>query len=82
MPYGAWVCRDWNSRHDKTEQLLAFNMYFIKEQTLPPGRKLTTTTHRLLRYHCRNAGQLTKKPLENAVKAKGNEKLIKILNID
>ena len=81
MPYGAWVCRDWNSRHDKTEQLLAFNMYFIKEQTLPPGRKSRTTTHRLLRYHCRNAGLLAKSPLENAVKSQGGEKLIKALNI-
>jgi hypothetical protein len=80
-PYGAWVCRDWNSRHDRSEQLLAFNMYFIKEPTLPPGRKARQSTHRLLRYHCRSASSLAKMPLENAVKSQGGEKLIKTLNI-
>jgi predicted DCC family thiol-disulfide oxidoreductase YuxK len=81
-PYGAWVCRDWNSRHNKSEQLLAFNMYFIKDRTVPPGAKVNPTTHRLLRYHCRSAGLLAKKPLENAVKLQGGEKLIKTLNVD
>jgi hypothetical protein len=81
-PYGAWVCRDWNSRHDKSHQLLAFNMYFIKERTLPPGQKFKATTHRLLRYHCRSSRSLAKKPLENAVKSQGGKKLIKTLNID
>ena len=81
-PYGAWVCRDWNSRHDKSEQLLAFNMYFIKERTIPPGREEQYSTHLLLRYHCRDASALTKKPLENTVKSQGGEKLIKTLNIE
>lgn len=80
--YGAWVCRDWNRNHDKSEQLLAFNMYFIKERTLPQGRNSRPTTHILLRYHCRGAGLLAKKPLENAVKLKGGKKLIKALNIE
>jgi len=79
--YGAWVCRDWNSRHEGGEQLVAFNMYFIKDRTLPPGRHLQPSTHRLLRYHCRNSTMLAKKPLENAVKSQGGEKLIKALNI-
>jgi predicted DCC family thiol-disulfide oxidoreductase YuxK len=80
-PYGAWVCRDWSSRHDKSEQLLAFNMYFIKDRTLPPGREAAKTSHRLLRYHCRSASLLDRNPLENAVKTQGGEKLIKALNI-
>lgn len=79
--YGAWVCRDWNSRHEQSEQLLAFNMYFIKDRTLPPGIKSRQSTHRLLRYHCRGAALLAAQPLENAVKSQGGEKLIEALNI-
>jgi len=80
--YGAWVCRDWNSRHDASERLEAFNMYFIKDKTLPPGMASRVTTHRLLRYHCRGASLLAKKPLENAVKSQGSDNLIKALDID
>ncbi len=79
--YGAWVCRDWNSRHEKSEQLLAFNMYFIKDRTVAPGRKSRQSTHRLLRYHCRDAGLLTKKPVENAIRSQGEKNLMRTLNM-
>ena len=79
--YGAWLCRDWNSRHKNIEQLEAFNMYFIRERTQPPGREPTMSTHRLLRYHCRNAGLLNNQPLENALKVEGDENLLRSLKV-
>ena len=80
-PFGYWVCQDWNSRHDWSENLEAFNMYFIEDTTMPPGKESSLKTHRLLRYHCRNSGLLAKKPLENAVKSQGDSQLIERLNI-
>ena len=56
-------------------------VYFIKDKTLPPGMASRVTTHRLLRYHCRGASLLAKKPLENAVKSQGNRDLVQLLNI-
>ena len=79
--YGAWVCRDWNNNHDQSQRLEAFNMYFIKEYTPPPGREARMSTHRLFRYHCRDASLLAKKPLENAIKSQLNTDLIQKLNI-
>ena len=79
--YGAWLCKDWNSRHENSEKLEAFNMYFIKERTQPPGREPTMSTHRLLRYHCRSATLLNKQPLEKALKSQASESMIKTLNI-
>ena len=56
-------------------------MYFIKEYTPPPGREARMSTHRLFRYHCRDASLLAKKPLENAIKSQLNTDLIQKLNI-
>ena len=80
--YGAWICNDWNSRHQGGEQLDAFNMYFIKEYTQPPGIKPRISSHRLLRYHCRNVAALKTWSLEKAVKSQADEKLRRTLNIN
>jgi hypothetical protein len=80
-PFGYSVCQDWNSRHDWSENLEAFNMYFIEDTTMPPGKTSSLKTHRLLRYHCRNSGLLAQNPLEKAVKAQGDKQLIETLRI-
>ena len=80
-PFGYSVCQDWNSRHDWSENLEAFNMYFIQDTTMPPGKTSPLKTHRLLRYHCRNSSLLAQNPLEKAVKAQGDKQLIETLRI-
>ena len=79
--YGAWVCKDWNDSHDKSDQLQAFNMYFIKENTQPPGRAPRVSTHYLFSFHCRGAGSSAKNLVENSIKSLNNKELIKALNI-
>ena len=80
--YGAWVCRDWNRKHEKnSEKLETFNMYYIQERTMPPGEDPLISQYRLMRYHCRDASLLSERPLENAIKLIGDEDLIEALYI-
>jgi hypothetical protein len=45
--YGAYLCRDWNSRHKGGKQLARFEIFFMKERTVPPGKpqNVETTNH-------------------------------------
>ncbi|GBF79382.1 DCC1-like thiol-disulfide oxidoreductase family protein [Aphanothece sacrum] len=35
--YGAYLCRQWNSKHQGDKQLASINIFFMKERTVPPG---------------------------------------------
>ncbi|HBB32403.1 MAG TPA: hypothetical protein DDZ80_08595 [Cyanobacteria bacterium UBA8803] len=35
--YAAYLCRDWNARHQGAKQLDSFEIYFMSERTVPPG---------------------------------------------
>ncbi|MGE0827490.1 MAG: HTTM domain-containing protein [Candidatus Binatia bacterium] len=36
--FGRYLCRDWNSRHRSHDWLQTFQIYFMKEETLPGGK--------------------------------------------
>lgn len=36
--YGQYLCQDWNVRHKGSKQLDSFDIYFMKEETVPPGQ--------------------------------------------
>ena len=37
--YSQYLCRDWNSQHQGNKQLESFEIFFMKERTVPPGEK-------------------------------------------
>ena len=36
--YGAYLCRDWNERHQGNKQVDSIEIYFMDERTVPPGQ--------------------------------------------
>jgi hypothetical protein len=38
LAYGRSLCRDWNGRHNGSDQLMTFQIYYIQETTLPDFR--------------------------------------------
>lgn len=41
MGYGRYLCRKWNSQHPSEEQLLTFDIVYMREDTPPPGASFT-----------------------------------------
>ncbi|AFZ36500.1 HTTM domain protein [Stanieria cyanosphaera PCC 7437] len=39
--YGQYLCRNWNTKHSKQQQLNRVDIYFMSEKTVPPGEQQT-----------------------------------------
>lgn len=50
--YGKYLCRNWNSRHKGSKQLDSFEIYFMKETTVPPGQPQSIEKTRTLQQSC------------------------------
>lgn len=51
LHYGRYLCRQWNSQHQGNEQLMSFDIEFVREYTLPqfqiaPPRPIKISEHR------------------------------------
>ncbi|MGE3974288.1 MAG: DCC1-like thiol-disulfide oxidoreductase family protein [Bdellovibrionales bacterium] len=57
QPYGRYLCRKWNSSHDFDEQIVTFDIYFIREDTSPPGElSKEPAPVKMSSHHCVGAG--------------------------
>jgi predicted DCC family thiol-disulfide oxidoreductase YuxK len=47
LPYGDYLCQQWNSKHQKNQQLANLEIYFMSEQTAPPdtAQKIVKENH-------------------------------------
>jgi len=50
--YGRYICRKWNSEHPFDEQLMEFDMVFMKEMTLPNYEKAAFIKENLWKHRC------------------------------
>jgi hypothetical protein len=50
--FAEWTCRTWNAAHPPERRLLALEIHFQHEETLPPGRGVRREPRLLLRYDC------------------------------
>ena len=39
--FGRYICREWNSHHTSTKQVMSFQVVYMLEKTLPNGRQST-----------------------------------------
>jgi hypothetical protein len=39
-PFSRYLCKQWNALHSFEEQLITFNIYYMRENTPPPGKPL------------------------------------------
>ena len=79
LMYGSWLCRTWNAEYQASEQLEAFNLYWVKEHTEPPGHQPEINVELLMEYHCRDAKlvdeKIVKEKLVEFVKASAEPKV-------
>jgi len=50
--YGQYLCRDWNSRHQGEEQLDSFEIFYMRENTLPNKRTAPPVKLSLSKHWC------------------------------
>ena len=79
LKYGSWLCRTWNAKYRASEQLEAFNLYWVKKHTEPPGYQPEINVELLMEYHCRDAKlvdeKIVKEKLVEFVKASAEFKV-------
>ncbi|MCP2731917.1 HTTM domain-containing protein [Limnofasciculus baicalensis] len=59
--YGGYLCRDWNSQHQGGKQLDRFNIYFMKERTLPNYQPPKVEKVFIMDYYCFELPKVEKK---------------------
>ncbi len=52
LPYGRYLCRNWNSSHSGAEQLESFEIHFMKEEILGDGSKRPAEKTLLWKHRC------------------------------
>lgn len=50
--YGAYLCRDWNSKRQNDQKLENLEIYFMSERTVPPGEKQNIEKNKPLQQSC------------------------------
>lgn len=50
--YGRYLCRQWNERHKGGERLETFDIYFMRENTPPPGGTATPRKVKIWSHDC------------------------------
>ncbi len=50
--YGKYLCRKWNREHDFKNNLLTFDIYFMKERTLPNYKEEETEKVHIWQHRC------------------------------
>jgi hypothetical protein len=50
--FGRYLCRSWNSSHAEDEQLMTFNIYYMREDTLPDGSEKTPERVAIWNHYC------------------------------
>jgi hypothetical protein len=50
--YGRYLCRKWNREHQDQEQLTTFDIYYLKEETLPGYKTKDVEEIHLWNHHC------------------------------
>ncbi|HWP92636.1 MAG TPA: HTTM domain-containing protein [Thermodesulfobacteriota bacterium] len=50
--YGKYLCRKWNREHQGQEQLITFDIYYLKEETLPNYKTKDIEKIHLWNHHC------------------------------
>jgi predicted DCC family thiol-disulfide oxidoreductase YuxK len=56
--FSAYLCRDWNSRHDDSRRVKSLDIYILRERTVPPGEVQTVEKQLLWKQDCSNGGGL------------------------
>ncbi len=67
LAYGSWLCRTWNAKYPDSQKLNAFNLYWVKKHTEPPGNPPVITVDLLMRYECRDKDLINEKIVESAL---------------
>lgn len=52
LPYGQYLCRNWNGKHPSDKQLQTFQIIFMKETTLPDYEKPKVEPVTIWDHHC------------------------------
>ncbi|MBD1896331.1 HTTM domain-containing protein [Coleofasciculus sp. FACHB-129] len=52
--YGRYLCRNWNTQHQGSQQLDTFSIYFMRENTLPNYQTPTVKKVRIWKHSCFN----------------------------
>jgi predicted DCC family thiol-disulfide oxidoreductase YuxK len=52
LPYGQYLCRNWNSDHYGSNQLQTFQIIFMRETTLPDYQKPDVVPVTIWNHHC------------------------------
>jgi hypothetical protein len=50
--FGRYLCRSWNSSHAEDEHLMTFNIYYMREDTLPDGSEKAPEKVTLWSHYC------------------------------
>jgi hypothetical protein len=50
--YGKYLCRKWNRDHQEQEQLVGFDIYYLKEETLPDYKTKDIEKIHLWNHRC------------------------------
>jgi hypothetical protein len=50
--WAEWRCLQWNFSHPASERLVSLEMYYMKEESLPPGQGSRTDREFLIAYNC------------------------------
>ena len=64
LPFGKYLCRTWNAKHEGRDKLKTFQIVFMKDLTPPPGEPTEVRPSVLLSYHCfkkKNSTKVTSK---------------------
>jgi hypothetical protein len=52
LHYGRYLCRTFNDRHPQEKQLVSFELFFMREKTLPPGLPTKIDKLSMLQHEC------------------------------
>lgn len=50
--YGQYLCRTWNNQHTGGQTLKNFDIYFMNERTVPPGKPQTIEKKQTWQQSC------------------------------
>lgn len=54
LPFGQYLCRDWNQRHNPQDEVLYFTLYYMQEISPPPGAAPAPINRQVLwRHYCK-----------------------------